>query len=318
MSRPTRQILPRLLHLKIAGRCGGIAGLTATLLLGGCAQTTDLLPSLGTPVAEATSTPGGASGGQSELEKATAYWGDQYAKRPAELKPALSYAQNLKAMGDKRKALAVLQQASVLHSADPELAGEYGRLALEFDQVSVADKLLAIADTPSKPDWRVISARGTVLAKQGRYDEALPFYERAQALSQNHPSVMNNMAMAYAMLGDAKKAEDILRQASNTHGAPAKLQENLALVVGLQGRYDESKSIAAVASDPASAAENADYLRRMVKVESKPAASSASVAVARNAPVTFKPSTADKPSEASASWQTQVARSDVWSNGSDR
>ena len=29
-----------------------------------------------------------------------------------------------------------------------------GRLALEFDQVAVAEKLLAMADDPLKPDWR--------------------------------------------------------------------------------------------------------------------------------------------------------------------
>ena len=56
---------------------------------------------------------------------------------------------------------------------------------------------------------------------------------------------MNNLAMAYAMMGDAKKAEDILRQAVTTEGATPKVRENLALVLGLQGRYDESKAVAA-------------------------------------------------------------------------
>ena len=118
-------------------------------------------------------------------------------------------------------------------------------MALDLDQVGAANQLLAVADDPTKPDWRVISARGTVMAKQGKYSDAIPFYERALTLSQNNPTVLNNLAMAYAMMGDAKKAEEILRQAVTTEGAAPKVRENLALVLGLQGRYDESRSVAA-------------------------------------------------------------------------
>src|SRR4029079_9653302 len=117
-----------------------------------------------------------AAGEQTELQKATLYWGQEYAKKPAELKPALNYAKNLKAMGEKRKAMAVLQQASLLHDGDKELASEYGRLALELDQVGMAAQALSVADDPANPDWRIISARGTVFAKQGKYREAIPFY----------------------------------------------------------------------------------------------------------------------------------------------
>ena len=94
------------------------------------------------------------------MQKATIYWGQQFAKNPADLKAALSYARDLKAMGQKKQALAVLQQASVFHGDDKELAGEYGRVALELDQVGAANQLLTVADDPTKPDWRIISARG--------------------------------------------------------------------------------------------------------------------------------------------------------------
>jgi Flp pilus assembly protein TadD len=204
---------------------------------------------------------------QSELQKATVYWGNEYAKKPTELRPALNYAKNLKALGEKEKALSVLQQASILHGNDQELAGEYGRLALDMDQVGVANQMLAMADDPTKPDWHVVSARGTVLAKQGKYSDAVPFYERALTLSPNNPTVMNNLAMAYAMTGDAKKAEQILRQAMAAPGATPKVRENLALVLGLQGRYDESKAVASGVLNSDTASANAAYLKQMVKLE---------------------------------------------------
>ena len=45
-----------------------------------------------------------------------------------------------------------------------------------MDQVGVANQMLAMADDATKPDWRVISARGTVMAKQAKYTDAIPFY----------------------------------------------------------------------------------------------------------------------------------------------
>ena len=60
----------------------------------------------------------------------------------------------------------MLQQASLISGSDKRIASEYGRLALEMDQVSVAKKLLEVADDPGNPDWRVVLARGTVLAKK--------------------------------------------------------------------------------------------------------------------------------------------------------
>ena len=265
---------PRAAHLLPAStrprRFGIMAALTSSLLLGACSMSTDMLPSIAMKPSDtttgATADNSQPTSPQSELQKATIYWGKEYSKNPSQLKPALNYAKDLKALGEKEKALAVLQQASLLHGNDPELAGEYGRLALEMEQVGLANQMLTIADNLEKPDWRVISARGTVLAKQSKYAESIPFYERALTLSQNNPTVMNNLAMAYAMTGDAKKAESILRQAIVLPGATPKVRENLALVLGLQGRYDESKAVATAVLNSDTASANADYLKEMVKL----------------------------------------------------
>lgn len=250
----------------------GLASLSASLMLGACAQTPDLLTDSTAKLASdqpAATTPGP----QNELQRATVYWGQEFSKKPNDLNAALSYARNLKALGERQKALAVLQQASVTHSDDPELAGEYGRLALDLDQIKVAGKLLEVADNPAKPDWRVISARGTVLAKQGQYKEAIPFYERALTLSENQPSVLNNLALAHALSGDPKKAEELLRQAEAAGGSQgaAKVRQNLALVLGLQGKYDEAKAIAAKDLPADSVSSNNEYVRRMVRLDPKAA-----------------------------------------------
>ena len=132
-----------------AGAARGLAGLTSALLLSACAGTSDLIPKPDMLAAEQTDQPATP---QSELQKATVYWGQEFAKAPNQLQPALNYARNLKALGQKRQALSVLQRASSVHGTDAELAGEYGRLALDLDQVSVASRLLEVADSATKPD----------------------------------------------------------------------------------------------------------------------------------------------------------------------
>src|SRR2546421_6461641 len=161
----TARKLPRARCLLVIAGAGLLAGCSSQL-----ESAQALLPAVQAPnLAEATNPP--AQDNRSELQKATQYWGKAYAKNPRDAQAAINYAKNLKALGEKQQALAVLQQVSTFHGTNRALNAEYGRLALEFDQVSLAQKLLEQADDPANPDWRGISARGTGLAKQGIYKD---------------------------------------------------------------------------------------------------------------------------------------------------
>ncbi len=214
----------------------------------------------------------------------------------------MSYARNLKAGGRKKEAFQVIQSASLLHGDSRELASEYGRLALEFGQIGVAEKVLAAADDPAKPDWRVISARGTVLAKQGKYGGAVPFYERALQLSPNEPSVMNNLALTHVANGEPAKAEQILRQAASSTDDP-KVKQNLALVLGLQGKHSEAQNQASEVLPPTAATADADYLRRLVKA---PAAQPQPILAVAGAPA-GSPGQTDRQSEPTLSADSIMA-----------
>jgi Flp pilus assembly protein TadD len=256
--------------------CRGLLGLAACLMVGGCAQLPggpDALTLSDAPpqslAQSKTGAPGADAPAPNDLQKATEYWGKQYSQNPRDIKIALNFARNLKAMGEKQRALAVLQQAAIFGGDNRELASEYGRLALDLDQVQLAGRLLAAADDPVNPDWRVISARGTVLAKQGKYAEAIPFYDRALALAHDQPSLLSNLALATAMSGDPARAEQLLRRAETVDGNSPKIRQNLALVLGLQGKYDEAKLIAARDIPMQTATENTTFLRQVVKLEPK-------------------------------------------------
>jgi len=247
-----------------------------------------------------------ADDGKAELAKATEYWGNVYSKNPKDAQSALNYARNLKAQGEKQQSLAVLQQASAANPTNKVIAGEYGRLVLEFNHVTLAEKLLEQADDPVNPDWKIVSARGTVLAKQNQYSKAIPMFERALQLAPEQPSVMSNLALAYAMEGNVAKAEPLLRRAAALGGDDARVNQNLALVLGLQGKYDEAKVAIARDLPPDGVASNIDYLQQMVKVEPKPMPATPTMTPDKVA-TQLKPATAPAQGDDAPGWTTNVA-----------
>jgi Flp pilus assembly protein TadD len=290
----------------------GIAALAACLTLGACGQLPK--PSAADMLALSDKSRQANDPGQmrSELEKATEYWGKEYAQSPRDLQKGLNYARNLKAMGEKQRSLAVMQQLSLFHGQSRELASEYGRLALDLDQVSVASRLLAVADDPTQPDWRVISARGTALAKQGKYADAIPFYERALTLAHDQPSILSNLALAQAMNGEPERAEAMLRQAASTDRNSLRIRQNLALVLGLQGKYDEAKLLASQDLPAEKAAQNTAYLRQIVKLEpNTPPTSKAGTKLAQRAASPKPPKASAAPEGAAAAAGTETSEIDI-------
>ncbi len=297
--------------LQPAGTIRVLAVVLVCAALGACAQsgTSPLDFAASTPPKDEATVGSIPGDPKSDLVKATDYWGKEFSKNPRDAKNALSYARNLKAMGEKRQAMLVLQQASIFHAANRDINGEYGRLALEFDQLSVAQKLLEQADDPAKPDWRIISARGTVLAKQGSYAAAIPFYERAMAVAPDQPSIQSNLALAHAMNGDAQRAETLLKRAAAS-GSDARVNQNLALVQSLQGKYADAQVTARRDLTAEDAAANVDYLRSIVKADAQPASLPVQPAerVAATPPPAprLKGTTASATEPQSASWSTMV------------
>jgi Flp pilus assembly protein TadD len=121
------------------------------------------------------------------------------------------------------------------------------------------------AATP-QADWKTFSALGSAYDQLGRYADARNQYQRALQMQPNEMSVLNNMGMSYALEGNLAKAEQTLRQANQLPGSGAepRIRQNLALVVGLQGRFEESKEIASQDLPPQQVEENLAYLQHML------------------------------------------------------
>jgi Flp pilus assembly protein TadD len=197
-----------------------------------------------------------------------AVWGPRYKADPGDGAAAIAYARALRATGMRAQAVAVLQQSSMRNPHEMKLLGEYGRALADAGEYPEALDALTRATTPDNPDWRILNAQGAVLDQMGRHVEAQRHYTSALKIEPNEPSVLSNLGLSYALEKNLKRAEATLRKAVAQPGAAPKVRQNLALVVGLQGRFDEAERIAR-ADLPASEAEaNVTYLRQMLAQQS--------------------------------------------------
>lgn len=234
--------------------------------LSGCAETGEMnslfsgTDGLGDPRLAA------GEGGEQGLDRATAYWAGEYMKDPKNAESAINYSKNLKLQGDKKKALSVLAHSFQVNSREPKIASAYGRLALDMGKLKLAEQILPLAEVPGKPDWRLISAKGTLLAKRGNHKKAQAYFLQALKIKPNQPTVLNNLALAYALDGKPKDAETLLRRAIASQGDNKRLRQNLALVLGLQGRFGEAKQIAGADLKQDVVKENESFMRQMVRV----------------------------------------------------
>ena len=76
--------------------------------------------------------------------------------------------------------------------------------------------------------------------------------------------MLSNLGLSYALVKDLTQAETMLRRAVARPGADRRVRQNLALVVGLRGRFEEAEQIARADLPPEEAAANVAYLRQML------------------------------------------------------
>jgi Flp pilus assembly protein TadD len=167
-------------------------------------------------------------------------YGAQYHADPTKVDVALHYAQALRATGQRAQAVAVLERLSMQNPHDKNVLGEYGRALAEAGDYEQALDVL------------------------GRHAEAQRYYQTALKIVPDEPSVLSNLGLSYALSKDLPNAEATLRRAAEHRSVDPRVRQNLALVVGLQGRFAEAEQIAGADLPPDQAAANVAYLRKIL------------------------------------------------------
>jgi Flp pilus assembly protein TadD len=229
----------------------------AAASLGGCtamSKLSDVTSSIG-PRAEAA---------PADPAHAVEAYGERYRANPKDAGAALAYGQALRANGQRAQAAAVLEQATLTNPGNKPLLAQYGRALADNGNFQQAFDVLSKAHSPDNPDWRLLSVQGTALDQMGRHDEARAYYASALKIAPGDPGVLSNLGLSYMLTKELPKAEEALRQAYASPRASARVRQNLALVVGLQGRFAEAETIVRGDLPPDQAEANVAYLKDML------------------------------------------------------
>ncbi len=239
-----------------AGAAGAVV-LATGLMLAGCKtiQPTDMA---------AGGVRATASRADPDWRRSAEKWGARYRANPKDPVAAIRYAQALRGNDQRSLAVAVLEQTSIQNPRHPGVLDAYGRALADVGHYKHALDVLDRAHAPDQPDWRILSVQGAVLDQMGRHEEAQRYYGTALRISPDEPSVLSNLGLSYALSKDLVRAEATLRRAVGRSRVGPRVRQNLALVVGLQGRFAEAEGIARADLPSDQAAANVAYLRRML------------------------------------------------------
>ena len=240
----------RAAHLAASAAMAAILAVTA----GGCS-----LSSRENTASIATQTPTS----DADWRRSVEVLGARYRENPNDPDVAIAYARALRATDQRAQAVAVLEQASIRNPRNLPLVGAYGRALAEANQYKQALETLDRAHSPDSPDWRILNVQGAVLDQMGRHVEAQARYAAALKIIPDEPSVLSNLGLSYLLTKDLKNAEVTLRRAVAQPNAGPKVRQNLALAVGLRGRFEEAEKIAGADLPENEAAANVNYLRQM-------------------------------------------------------
>ena len=198
--------------------------------------------------------------------KKTAELGNRWQDDQKNVELGLAYADGLEKLGQTDQQLQVLATLSEQNLQNKNIQSLYGKKLIASGRPGEAIPVLEKVAAVGSGDWRIFSALGSAYDQQGQYSTARETYQKALALQPNQVSVLNNMGMSYALEGNLKQAEETLRNAMALPDGKSlpRLRQNLALVVGLQGRFEESRQIASEDLPPGEVEANMAYLQKML------------------------------------------------------
>lgn len=193
----------------------------------------------------------------------------RYKSNPRDKNVAINYAAALRAVGQPKQAIAVLEVGIDAHPGDVDISVAYAKALTadgRFEQsLSVLDNVIR----PDVPDWNALLVKGATLDQLGRNAEARQYYTQALTIAPAEASIEANLGLSFAMTNELGIAEQHLRRAVQMGGASSQIRQNLALVVGLQGRFDECRAMYAAELPPEQVNNNMAYVRALLTQQNR-------------------------------------------------
>jgi Flp pilus assembly protein TadD len=190
-----------------------------------------------------------------------AFWAREVDADQTDGDARLKLAKALRALGRFEEAGENADQVLVMQPTNYEALLESARDRIALNQGFYAIDTVQRAAALQPRDWRPISLMAVALEQSERGDEALAAHQKALGMAPNNPATLSNLGMYFATHGDPGQAETLLRRAAAAPGAGAQERQNLALVLGMEGRIDEAERLQRQDLPPQTVSNNLAYLR---------------------------------------------------------
>lgn len=206
---------------------------------------------------------------QEQTQVALAQLGARFKANPRDANTAIHFAAALRAAGQPSQAVAVLETAMSYAGNDPNVRIAYAKALTANGQFSQALTVIDQTIDPANPDWNALSVKGAILDQTGQNEAARAIYKQAQLTAPGEASLEANLGLSYAMTNDLAQAEQHLRRAVSMPTATSQIRQNLALIVGLQGRFDEARALYQVELPADQVENNMAYIRALITQQNR-------------------------------------------------
>lgn len=237
-----------------------VAGVAAAVITG-CATSPMTTGSVGGPDFSAQNS--------TQRAQALSQLAEAYKKNPNDRTTTLYYSAALRANGQPEQAIAVLENGVAEHRNDPIVMVAYAKALSAGGRFEQALTIVEGAIDPTAPDWNALLVKGAILDQMGKTAEARKTYELGLKIAPNQPSLYANLGLSYAMNNELVLAETTLRKAVALPGANSQVRQNLALVIGLQGRFDEARALFAAELPPDAVESNMAYVKSLLTQQNR-------------------------------------------------
>jgi Flp pilus assembly protein TadD len=193
----------------------------------------------------------------------------RYKANPRDKGIAIHYAAALRAAGLSQQAASVLEISIGHHPRDTDISVAYAKALTADGRFEQSLQVLDNVIRPEAPDWNALLVKGATLDQLGRNQEARAIYTQAQVYAPGEASIAANMGLSYAMTNELPAAEQHLRRAVQMRGATSQIRQNLALIVGLQGRFAECRALYAAELPPEQVESNMAYVRALLTQQNR-------------------------------------------------
>ncbi|ESQ78547.1 tetratricopeptide repeat protein [Asticcacaulis sp. YBE204] len=172
-----------------------------------------------------------------------AFFNREFDRDPTDVEAGLALSESLRTLGQYKEAGEAAQRVLMFAPNHYEALLAAGKSFIGQNNAFYAIEPLKHATEVNARDWRAFSLLGVAYDQTKRGDDAQQMWDKALALSPENPAVLTNKAMSLAANGDLDGAETLLRRASTRPGADIRVRQNLALVLGMQGKLPEAEKL---------------------------------------------------------------------------